>query len=131
GRSEPCGRAAAAAAAGVRHRQRARPPRRSGGHLLRRRGDRHRARRRRPGASARTARAVTERPLSLAFFDPVRRLHGTARAGMTLLFDGGKPTTLPEGPAVERAGGGWRAQLAGQFELTFEPLADAADLGGA
>src|SRR4051812_29685295 len=35
---------------------------------------------------------VTGTPLALSFFDPDRQLSGTARAGMTLLFEGTTPT---------------------------------------
>jgi hypothetical protein len=74
---------------------------------------------------------VTGQPLALSFFDPSRSLSGTARAGMTLLFDGATPTTLPEGPEVERrADGCIAAALGDRFELGFEPLADPARLSG-
>jgi hypothetical protein len=74
---------------------------------------------------------VTEPPLALSFFDPARKLSGTARAGMTLLFEGSTPTTLPDGPEVERrADGGLAAALGNRFELSFEPLAEPARLAG-
>jgi hypothetical protein len=75
---------------------------------------------------------VTEpSPLALSFFDPGRKLSGTARAGMTLLFDGSTPTTLAEGPRVERrADGSLAAAIDGRFELGFEPLAEPARLSG-
>jgi hypothetical protein len=74
---------------------------------------------------------VTELPLALSFFDPARQLSGTARAGMTLLFEGQKPTTIAEGPAIERDGGGaLSARLGDRFDLRFEPLAEPARLSG-
>jgi hypothetical protein len=74
---------------------------------------------------------VTGTPLALAFFDPDRQLSGTARAGMTLLFEGTTPTTFPDGPRVERrADGSLAATLDGRFELGFEPLAEPARLSG-
>jgi hypothetical protein len=74
---------------------------------------------------------VTGTPLALSFFDPDRQLSGTARAGMTLLFEGQSPSTLPEGPEVERgADGSLTATLAGRFALGFEPLAEPARLTG-
>lgn len=74
---------------------------------------------------------MTELPLALSFFDPARQLSGTARAGMTLLFEGQTPTTIGEGPTVERgADGAIAAQLADRFELRFEPVAAAARLSG-
>jgi hypothetical protein len=72
---------------------------------------------------------VTGPPLALSFFDPDRKLSGTARAGMTLLFEGSTPTTLPEGPQVERrSDGSLTAALGEHFELGFEPVAEAARL---
>jgi hypothetical protein len=74
---------------------------------------------------------VTDRPLALSFFDPDRNLSGTARAGMTLLFEGATPTTLPQGPVVERkAGGAMHARLDGHFDLTFSPVAAPVRLTG-
>lgn len=74
---------------------------------------------------------MTGRPLALSFFDPDRKLSGTARAGMTLLFEGSAPTTLPDGPRVERRGdGSLTAVLDGQLDLAFEPVAEAARLPG-
>jgi hypothetical protein len=74
---------------------------------------------------------VTDPPLALSFFDPARRLSGTARAGMTLLFEGSSPTTLGEGPDVERAADGvLSTRLAERFELRFEPVAEPAHLSG-
>jgi hypothetical protein len=74
---------------------------------------------------------VTELPLALSFFDPDRELSGTARAGMTLLFQGKTPTTLGEGPEVEQgADGVIAAKLRDRFELRFEPIAEPARLTG-
>ncbi len=67
--------------------------------------------------------------LSLAFFDPAHGLHGNARAGATLLFEGHRTNVLPEGPAVERNGDSWRAELDGAFSLVLTPVAEAAQLG--
>ena len=68
--------------------------------------------------------------LAVAFYDHSRELYGSARSGATVLFEGRKPTILPEGPEVEAAGGGWTAKLPGRLDLEFEPVAPAADLGG-
>jgi hypothetical protein len=76
---------------------------------------------------------VSELPLALSFFAPDRQLSGTARAGMTLLFDGGAPTTLPEGPLIDRTGEGGAvlaARLGDHFDLRFEPVAEPARLTG-
>ena len=68
--------------------------------------------------------------VSIAFFDPERELHGTARSGATVLFEGRSPTALPEGPAIEPHGDGVRAELAGSLSLELEPVAPEAPLGG-
>jgi len=72
---------------------------------------------------------VSAPALSIAFFDPAHGLHGNARTGTTLLFEGSTPTVLPEGPAIERTGDLWRAELNGAFSLTFAPVAEGAPLG--
>ena len=69
--------------------------------------------------------------LSVAFFDPAHRLHGTARQDVTLLFEGDAPTAVRHGPALEPDGDGLRARLADRFDLRFAPVSAAADLGGA
>jgi hypothetical protein len=74
---------------------------------------------------------VTEPAVALAFFDPDRRLHGSARSGVTLLFEQGRPQALPEGPDVKPDGDGWTATLGNRFELSFTPLSGPLDLGGA
>jgi hypothetical protein len=73
---------------------------------------------------------VSAPTLSIAFFDPQHGLHGTARRGATLLFEGSSSNVLPEGPEVQADGEGWRAELQGAFSLTFAPVADPARLGG-
>jgi hypothetical protein len=74
---------------------------------------------------------VTEQPLSIAFFDPARNLHGTARSGATVLFEGQTPTAVAEGPEIDTAPDGTlRAQLEGRFSLELEPVSGEIDLGG-
>jgi hypothetical protein len=74
---------------------------------------------------------VTEPPLALSFFDPAHELSGTARAGMTLLFEGTTPETIGAGPELDRAADGVvTAVLSDRFELRFEPLAEPALLTG-
>src|SRR5207237_78903 len=67
---------------------------------LRRRGkdDGRRGHGDRVPVAASPARAVTPPALSLAFFDPDRRLHGTARTGATVLFEGTTPSVVEAGP---------------------------------
>ncbi|HEX6461235.1 MAG TPA: hypothetical protein VF032_20125 [Thermoleophilaceae bacterium] len=74
---------------------------------------------------------MSDPAIALAFFDPERGLHGSARSGVTLLFERGKPQALPEGPEVSRAGEGWRAVVGNRFDLTFSPLSDSLELDGA
>jgi hypothetical protein len=74
---------------------------------------------------------VTERALAISFVDPARSLHGTARAGLTLLFEGTTASSHPEGPAITTAGAGWKAALDGKLELDFEPIGAVADFSGA
>lgn len=69
--------------------------------------------------------------VSIAFFDPEHGLHGTARAGATVLFEGARSRVLAEGPRVEVQDGGWRAELEEAFSLRLEPVAAPVDLGGA
>ena len=73
---------------------------------------------------------MSEPALALSFFDAAHDIHGTARSGMTILFEGRKPNALPEGPRIEATGSGWRAELPERLSLEFEPVAPAAELGG-
>jgi len=74
---------------------------------------------------------VTAQAVSIAFFDPARNLHGTARSGTTVLFEGESPTAIPEGPEIETGRRGkLKARLEGRFELSVEPLSEELDLGG-
>src|SRR5215204_2392138 len=96
-----------------------------GGAAVRRGRQRERVR----GAAA-GARAVSEAPLALSFFDQAQEIHGTARSGATILFEAGRPSAFSEGPAFEPDGEGWRARLAERLSLAIEPLTEAVDLGG-
>ena len=69
--------------------------------------------------------------LAVAFFDPERRLYGTARSGATLLFDDSRATAVPEGPRLRRNGERVLAELEGRVSVDLEPAAPAVDLGGA
>jgi hypothetical protein len=74
---------------------------------------------------------VSEPAVALAFFDPGRGLHGSLRSGMTLLFEHGKPQALPEGSQIKRKGDAYVASLGNRFELSFKPISDPLELGGA
>lgn len=69
--------------------------------------------------------------VSLAFFDPARQLHCIARAGITLLFEGPRPSAIGQGPDVEDLGDGWHALLDDRLDLRFTPVSDRASLAGA
>lgn len=68
--------------------------------------------------------------VSIAFFDPEHGLHGSARAGATVLFEGTRSSVLAEGPHVEHRNGGWRAELDGAFALQLQPVVAPVELGG-
>jgi hypothetical protein len=72
---------------------------------------------------------VSAPALAVAFYDHARELYGSARSGATVLFEGRRPTILPEGPEVSEADGGWRAVLPDRLALELEPVAPTADLG--
>jgi hypothetical protein len=73
---------------------------------------------------------VSAPALALSFFDAAHDIHGTARSGLTILFEGRRPTALPEGPQMDATDGGWRAELADGLSLEFEKVSPPADLGG-
>jgi hypothetical protein len=73
---------------------------------------------------------VSAPALALSFFDAAHEIHGTARSGMTILFEGRKPNAIPEGPRIEATDSGWRAELPERLSLEVEPVSAAADLGG-
>jgi hypothetical protein len=73
---------------------------------------------------------VSAPALALSFFDAAHDIHGTARSGLTILFEGRKPNALPQGPQVEASDSGWHAELAGTLALDLEPVSPPADLGG-
>jgi hypothetical protein len=73
---------------------------------------------------------VSAPALSLSFFDLAHDIHGTARSGASVLFEGRAPVALPEGPSIEPSGDGWHAELPGSLSLALEPVSDAAELGG-
>jgi hypothetical protein len=72
---------------------------------------------------------VSDPALALSFFDQAREIYGTARSGTMILFEGHRSVPHAEGPAVERVGEGWRAQLPGVLELELAQVAGPAELG--
>jgi hypothetical protein len=72
---------------------------------------------------------VSAPALALSFFDAAHDIHGTSRAGATILFEGRKPLALPAGPSIEPSGEGWRAELPDRLSLELEPVAPEANLG--
>jgi hypothetical protein len=73
---------------------------------------------------------VSEPAVSVAFFDPAHGLHGSARAGVSLLFEGAQSHALPFGPELERHGDHWHAKVPDGFEVTLEPVAEPVSLAG-
>jgi hypothetical protein len=73
---------------------------------------------------------VSAPALALSFFDAAHDIHGTARSGVTVLFEGRKPSALPGGPQVEASESGWHAELPDKLSLEFQPVSAPADLGG-
>ena len=74
---------------------------------------------------------MTAPAVSIAFFDPARKIYGTARSGTTVLFEDQSPTALAEGPEIETGRRGKvKARLAEHFDLELEPISEEADLGG-
>jgi hypothetical protein len=69
---------------------------------------------------------VTEPAFTFAFHDPAHDLHGTVRAGMTLLFEGGKPATIGEPARIDAT----RAVVGDRIELDFDPVTEQVDLHG-
>ena len=73
---------------------------------------------------------MSEPAVSLAFFDTAHGLNGSARSGVTLLFEGASPRTLPGKTTIERDGDAWRAHADEQLDLTFTAASPAAELDG-
>jgi hypothetical protein len=74
---------------------------------------------------------VTAPAVSIAFFDPVRKLYGTARSAATVLFEGQSPAVIAAGPEIDKGRRGkLKATLADRFALELEPLSDEVELGG-
>ena len=74
---------------------------------------------------------MSEPAVSVAFFDPAHGLHGSARAGVSLLFDGSHSHALPYGPDLVRDGDGWRATVADGFDVALAPVGEPVKLAGA
>src|SRR5206468_293144 len=69
--------------------------------------------------------------IAISFVDTTRDVHGTARAGLTLLFEGKAATSHADGPVIAGGSEGWHADLDGKLSLEFAPVGAAAELGGA
>jgi hypothetical protein len=70
---------------------------------------------------------VSEPAFTFSFHDTAHDLHGTVRSGMTLLFEGGRPSTIGEEARLTAT----RAVVGDRVELDFDPVSESADLGGA
>jgi hypothetical protein len=73
---------------------------------------------------------MSEPAIAIAFVDTAHDVHGTARSGLTLLFEGRAATSHADGPIVEAGPDGWRAELAGRLDLEFAPVGAVAELSG-
>jgi hypothetical protein len=73
---------------------------------------------------------VTKQALSIAFFDPARQVHGLARAGATLLFEGTHSLVLDEPARLEPSGEAWEAAVENRLEVRLEPVSDPVELAG-
>ena len=73
---------------------------------------------------------MSDPALAISFVDTARDAHGSARSGLTLLFEGSKATSHAEGPALEAGAGGWHAELSDLLALDFAPVGPAAELSG-
>lgn len=77
----------------------------------------------------------SDAPISLAFFDPDRKLSGELRAGVTILYEGPAPKAFAEGCKIHREEDGSFAALlesgGAAIALRFGPLAGPAELAGA
>jgi hypothetical protein len=74
---------------------------------------------------------VTDPAIALAFFDAAHGLHGSARSGVTVLFEHGRPQALPEGPEMARKGSATASSCAStpsaiRSTSTAQPRASAA-----
>jgi hypothetical protein len=73
---------------------------------------------------------VSEPALSVAFFDPSRQVHGLARSGATLLFEGARSLVLDEPARLEPSGGGWEVGVGNRFDVRLEPASEPVELAG-
>jgi hypothetical protein len=74
---------------------------------------------------------VSDPALTISFVDPARGVHGTARSGMTLLFQGRDARSFAEGPAIQSVGDGWRVALPDRLALDFSPVGAVGEFSGA
>jgi len=73
---------------------------------------------------------VSEPALSVAFFDPTRRVHGLARTGATLLFEDTRSMVLGEPARIGPSESGWSAAVEGRFAMELEPVSEPTELAG-
>jgi hypothetical protein len=73
---------------------------------------------------------VSDPALSVAFFDPARQVHGLARSGATLLFEGSRSLVLDEPARLEPSAHGWEASIGNRFEVRLEPASEPVELAG-
>jgi hypothetical protein len=75
---------------------------------------------------------MSEPALAISFVDPARDVHGTARSGLTLLFEGTSASSHADGPVVAGSeSDGWDVSLDGRLSLHFAPAGHVVELSGA
>lgn len=73
---------------------------------------------------------MNEPALSAAFLDPARRLFGTLRAGLGVVFDGNDHRVLADPPELVREAEAWTARLGEGSQLRFDALSPPLELAG-
>jgi hypothetical protein len=74
---------------------------------------------------------MSDAALAITFVDPASGVHGTARSGMTLVFQDGQATSHAEGPAIAGGADGWRVELPGRMALAFAAVGAVGEFTGA
>ena len=74
---------------------------------------------------------MSDTATAISFVDPARSVYGTARSGLSLLFEGTTASSHAEGPSVTGSPSGWQVALEGRLALEFATTGAALDFAGA